>query len=184
MVGILDDFEKTVPMHISEAGLTLLEIGSDTTGTGLSNSIYARHIAGTEDGDAPIVDLELEAKTGDFLRSLMADDVITAAHDISDGGLLVAVADMLMSGPCGAKITIPSEDTHGWAFGEGQARYVIATSHPDKVLNAAATAGISVSTIGETTSDAELTVGGGDTISIKTLKSAFEACLPDLMAAS
>ena len=182
MVGILDDYEKTVTIALSEAGLTLFEVGQDETGTGLSNSIYARRLSGTEAGGAPLVDLEREAAIGHFLRSLMAEGMITAAHDISDGGLLVAVADMLLSGTCGADLNTPSDDTHGWAFGEGQARYVIASDKPDLIIKAADEAGIPLSQIGKTTSNPELKIGTDDTISVEALRSAYEACLPNMMA--
>ena len=183
MVGILDDYEKTVSIAVSGAGLTLFEVGQDETGTGLSNSIYARRLSGTEAGGAPLIDLEREAAIGDFLRSLMADGMIAAAHDISDGGLLVALTDMLLAGHCGAELNAPSKDPHGWAFGEGQARYIIASDKPDLIIKAAAEAGIPLSQIGKTTSATELKIGTDDNISVETLRSAYEACLPNMMAA-
>ena len=184
MVGILDDYDNAISMRLIEAGLSLFEVGCDNTGTGLSNSLYARHIAGTESGAAPLVDLELETANGDFLRQAMGKGLITAAHDISDGGLLVGMADMLLAGSVGAEIDAPTKNTHGWAFGEGQARYIIATADSDAFISEAQQTGITVTKIGCTTAATELKINDGDTISVEELRTAYEECIPSLMAAS
>ena len=184
MVGIIDDYDNAVSMKLTEAGEHLIEIGADTTACGLSNSIYARHIAGTEAGAPPSVDLDAEAKIGAFLQDVMSKGLITSAHDISDGGLLVSVADMVLAGSVGAELAKPADNTHGWAFGEGQARYIIATADKDALIASAKAAGIPVSVIGKTIAAPQLTVGKDDTISVEELRTAYEDCLPTLMAAS
>ena len=112
----------------------------------------------------------------------MAEGVIAAAHDIADGGLLVAVADMLIAGNVGAEMAVPDTDAHGWAFGEDQARYVVAVSDADAFIAAAEAASISVRPCGKTIAAAELKLADSDTISVEELSTAYEACLPDLMA--
>ena len=183
MVGLIDDYEQAVSMGLNEAGLTLMEVGPEAGDTGLSASVYAKLLAGTEDGAPPAVDLEAERAVGAFLRSQMADGMIAAAHDIADGGLLVAVADMLIAGNVGAEMAVPDTDAHGWAFGEDQARYVVAVSDADAFMAAAEAASISVRPCGKTIAAAELKLADSDTISVEELSTAYEACLPDLMAA-
>ena len=183
MVGLIDDYEQAVSMGLNEAGLTLMEVGPEAGDTGLSASVYAKLLAGTEDGAPPAVDLEAERAVGAFLRSQMADGMIAAAHDIADGGLLVAVADMLIAGTVGAEMAVPDTDAHGWAFGEDQARYVVAVSDADAFMAAAEAASISVRPCGKTIAAAELKLADSDTISVEELSTAYEACLPDLMAA-
>ena len=183
MVGLIDDYEQAVSMGLNEAGLTLMEVGPEAGDTGLSASVYAKLLAGTEDGAPPAVDLEAERAVGAFLRSQMADGMIAAAHDIADGGLLVAVADMLIAGNIGAEMAVPDTDAHGWAFGEDQARYVVAVSDADTFIAAAEAASISVRPCGKTIAAAELKLADSDTISVEELSTAYEACLPDLMAA-
>ena len=183
MVGLIDDYEQAVSMGLNEAGLTLMEVGPEAGDTGLSASVYAKLLAGTEDGAPPAVDLEAERAVGAFLRSQMAEGVIAAAHDIADGGLLVAVADMLIAGNVGAEMAVPDTDAHGWAFGEDQARYVVAVSNADAFIAAAEAASISVRPCGKTIAAAELKLEDSDTISVEELSTAYEACLPDLMAA-
>ena len=183
MVGLIDDYEQAVSMRLTEAGLTLMEVGPEAGDTGLSASVYAKLLAGTEDGAPPAVDLEAERAVGAFLRGQMAEGVIAAAHDIADGGLLVAVADMLIAGNVGAEMAVPDTDAHGWAFGEDQARYVVAVSDADAFMAAAEAASISVRPCGKTIAAAELKLADSDTISVEELSTAYEACLPDLMAA-
>ena len=183
MVGLIDDYEQSVSMRLTEAGLTLMEVGPEAGDTGLSASVYAKLLAGTEDGAPPAVDLEAERAVGAFLRSQMAEGMIAAAHDIADGGLLVAVADMLIAGNVGAEMAVPDTDAHGWAFGEDQARYVVAVSDADTFIAAAEAASISVRPCGKTIAAAELKLADSDTISVEELSTAYEACLPDLMAA-
>ena len=183
MVGLIDDYEQAVSMRLTEAGLTLMEVGPEAGDTGLSASVYAKLLAGTEDGAPPAVDLEAERAVGAFLRSQMAEGVIAAAHDIADGGLLVAVADMLIAGNVGAEMAVPDTDAHGWAFGEDQARYVVAVSDADAFMAAAEAASISVRPCGKTIAAAELKLEDSDTISVEELSTAYEACLPNLMAA-
>lgn len=184
MVGLIDDYKKAVSMRLIAPELSLYEVGEGKSDTGLSNSAYAKIIHAVESGAPPVVDLQAEAAIGTFLQSAMADTLVAAAHDVSDGGLLVAVAEMLIAGSVGAELSLPAaDDTHGWAFGEEQARYVIATTQSDEFEAAASAAGIAHQALGRTISAPQLTLRNGDTISVETLRAAYEGCLPALMAA-
>src|SRR5207244_5379526 len=106
-----------------------------------------------------------------------------ACHDLADGGLLVALAEMAMAGGRGAALDPlpPTVAAHAWLFGEDQARYLVATAEPELVLAAAKNARICAQRIGTVGGDA-LTLPGGDAISVAQLKAANEAWLPGYMA--
>ena len=62
----------------------------------LGQSLWLRELHGREDGAPPPVDLEVGRRNGDFVRGLITDGTVRACHDVSDGGLLVAIAEMAM----------------------------------------------------------------------------------------
>jgi phosphoribosylformylglycinamidine synthase len=179
-VGILADASKSVGLALNSAGDTLLLIG-ETKGH-LGCSLYLREVLGREDGAPPPVDLAAERRNGDFVRSEIAAGRVAACHDISDGGLLVAVAEMAMAGGLGAALALPAGIApHGFLFGEDQARYVLATAAPDAVLAAAKAAGVPMLTLGRVGGD-QLTLAGGNAISVTELLRLNEAWLPAYMA--
>ena len=110
-------------------GEAILLIG-ETRGW-LGQSLYLREICGREEGAPPPVDLAAERRHGDFVRGLIRDGLVTAVHDISDGGLLVALAEMAMASGIGAVLEAPSNvPAHAFWFGEDQARYVVTAKDP------------------------------------------------------
>ena len=124
-VGVLADFTKSATLAFKAAGETILLIG-ETQGW-LGQSLYLRDVCGREEGAPPPVDLIEERENGDVVRALIAEGLVTAAHDISDGGLLVAIAEMAMASGIGATLDAAPEDTpaHAFWFGEDQARYLV-----------------------------------------------------------
>ncbi|MEQ8195749.1 MAG: AIR synthase-related protein, partial [Rhodospirillales bacterium] len=140
-------------------------------------------IEGREDGAPPPVDLSAERKNGDLVRSLIEAGRVTACHDVSDGGIAVALADMAIAGNMGAETDIPGDAPGDIArlFGEDQARYILATDDPDAVLAAAEKAGVSARVLGRTGGQ-RLTVGDTIAISVSELRSLHENWLPDYMA--
>ena len=185
MVGVIDDVTEAVGNQFVAADQDIFILGQDnSTDDGwLGESIYAAHHGVTAIYAPPPVDLDAEKRTGDLLRQLIAEKLVTAAHDISDGGLGVAVAEMSLHTSFGVHITLPaSGNMHGWAFGEDQARYVVTTPDAKSLFAAAKIAAIPIARIGIVTAQAELQFGDHDTISVKTLRSLSEGCLPALMA--
>jgi len=110
---------------------------------------------------------------------------VTACHDISDGGLIVAVAEMAMAGRLGARIESPKADLplFAWLYGEDQARYVLTVENADSLLAKARAAGVAAMVIGRTGGES-LTVDDAYTISVNELRAAHESWLPTYMAAS
>jgi phosphoribosylformylglycinamidine synthase len=181
-LGLIEDLSKTPKAAFAAAGETILLIG-ETEGW-LGASLYLREIAGREDGAPPPVDLAAERRNGELVQSLIADGLVRSCHYLSDGGLLVAVAEMALAGGIGAAIDLPggSPPAHAWLFGEDQGRYLVAAADPDGILQAARKAGVAARAIGRT-GEASLTVGGACTISLAELRAAHEGWLPKFMGA-
>ncbi len=184
-VGLLDDFTRSATLAFKRAGEAILSIGA--TSGWLGQSIYLRDICGREEGAPPPVDLAEEKRNGDFVRGLIHDGLVSAVHDLSDGGLLVALAEMAMAGKIGAAIGRPPANVvaHGYWFGEDQARYIVAVSAAQlsAVLAKARGANVVCNEIGTTGGDA-LIVGDEGSVSVTQLEKAFEGWLPTYMAGS
>ena len=185
-VGLLPDVFKRVGKSFTAAGETIILIG-DRVGH-LGQSIYQRDILGAVAGAPPKVDLAVERRNGDFVRSAIRGGKVTAVHDISDGGLLVAVAEMAIgsdNASIGAILTKNVDlPEHAWAFGEDQACYVLTlpADTAEAFLAEAASAGVPANVIGST-GGSELTVEGSTPISLARLSDAHEGWLPNYMAA-
>ena len=124
----------------------------------LGASAYLRGDRGARGRPPPPVDLAAERRNGDFVRGLIRDGAVTACHDLSDGGLLVALAEMALAGGLGARIEAPERrparpPLHAWLFGEDQARYIVTAPEAAAILDAAEAAG-SRRSIGTTGGDA------------------------------
>jgi phosphoribosylformylglycinamidine synthase II len=178
-VGILADAQKSIGLALKNVGETLILIG-ETKGH-LGCSLYLREVLGREEGAPPPMDLAAERGNGDFVRFELASGRISACHDLSDGGLLVALAEMAMAGGVGASISCPADiPAHAFLFGEDQARYLLSTSAPEMVKQNAEKAGVPALVLGRTGGDA-LTVAGANAISIAALRRINEAWLPSYM---
>ena len=154
----------------------------DTSGH-LGASLYLREIEGREAGPPPPVDLPAERRNGDFVRAMIQGGFVAACHDLSDGGLLVALAEMAMAGMRGLTLgPLPTKlPLHGYLFGEDQARYLIEAEDARAVLEAAGVAGVPARVIG-VVGGASLTLPGAGAISVYALKATNEAWLPGYMA--
>jgi phosphoribosylformylglycinamidine synthase len=180
-VGVLADFQKSATIAFKSAGDTILLVG-ETQGW-LGQSLYLRDICGREEGAPPPVDLATERRNGDFVRALIGDGIATAAHDVSDGGLAVALAEMAMASGIGATLAAAAPP-HAFWFGEDQARYVVtvAAGRAAEIVERARQAGVPLRRLGTTGGDA-LTLGAERPILLKTLQQRFEGWLPAYMAA-
>ena len=154
-VGLLENLDQLIRM--SPGGGEIVILLGKMEGH-LCQSAYAWELFENTQGDAPSVDLEAERQTGDLIRALHGAGLITAAHDLSDGGLAVAAAEMALASGVGISIEAHGElDPANWYFGEDQGRYLV-TCKPDqvdKLVDMALAASVQVRRVGET---------GGDTI--------------------
>ncbi|HIF10210.1 MAG TPA: phosphoribosylformylglycinamidine synthase subunit PurL, partial [Sneathiellales bacterium] len=147
-VGIMHSLNDVIRIAPNN-GDTLVLIG-ETKGH-LGQSALLAEVFNREDGDAPHVDLAAERKAGEVVRAAKAAGLISAAHDLSDGGLAIAAADMALASGLG--LTIEGDGT-GWFFGEDQARYLLACddANADELLAMLAAAHVPAAKVG--------TVGG------------------------
>ena len=175
-VGLIKDFKKSVGLAFTAENETLLLIGDECSHLG--QSIYLREIHGKEEGAPPPVDLAVEKRNGDFVRDLINGGKVSACHDVSDGGVLVAITEMAMASKMGAKL-IGDKAASFW-FGEDQARYVVTTSQAEKIIAEAAQKQIPVLELG-TTGGAALLVGQTHA-ELADLITTNEAWLPGYMA--
>jgi phosphoribosylformylglycinamidine synthase subunit PurL len=180
-VGLLPDVRQAVDLRLKSAGDALILVGA--TRGHLGASLYLREVEGREAGPPPDVDLSAERRNGDFVRSLIRSGRVAACHDLSDGGLLVAAAEMAMAGGLGLAFAPGPEGlpAQAWYFGEDQGRYLIETADPAAVLAAASAAGVPARAIATVAAGGALTLQGGDAISVAALTARNEAWLPDYM---
>ena len=181
-VGLVDDVSAAASIGFSAPGEAILLIGA--TRGWIGQSAWLSAICGREEGAPPPVDLAAERRHGEFVRGLVATRRITAAHDLSEGGLAVALAEMAMAGNVGAEIvSLPNGPTHAVLFGEDQARYLVtcSTAEAAKILDQARIEQIPAANIGATGGDA-LRFPGEHPILVSDMRNAFENALPAYMA--
>ena len=182
-VGLLNDAGKRVGSAFTEVGDAIFLIG-ETKGH-LGSSLYLREILGREEGAPPPVNLATEKKHGELVQSLIADGrLVSACHDLSDGGLLVALAEMCLPRGIGAQVRFSSElPLHAYAFGEDQARYLLAVpaNAKDEVMVRLNLADVPFTDLGTTIADL-LLVEDTMRVPVAYLQGVHEAWLPDYMA--
>jgi phosphoribosylformylglycinamidine synthase II len=181
-VGLIPDVAKMATLALKHEGDALILIGPE--GRHLGQSLYQELIAGRYEGAPPPVDLEAERRVGDFVRGLIRSARVSAVHDISDGGLLVAVAEMALAGGRGVALDAAPEGlpAHAVWFGEDQGRYVAAAGSEEaaRILHEAKEAGIPVRRVGKTTGHA-LKLAGEAPLSLQALRTAHDRWLPRFM---
>jgi phosphoribosylformylglycinamidine synthase len=184
-VGLIPDCSKMTRIGFAGEGEALLLLGAPAGWGGhLGQSAYRRELFGRADGAPPPVDLTAERRNGDFVRDLIRAGTVTAVHDLSDGGLAVALAEMAMAGGIGATITMPKGVDYVAAFfGEDQGRYAltIAADAADTVAAEAKARGVPCNRIGTTGADA-LKLGNARPLPISELAAAHEFWFPRFMA--
>ncbi len=182
-VGLIADIAATARPAFAAEDHAVVLIGESAVHLGAS--LYAREIFGLAAGAPPAVDLAAERRNGDFVRALIVAGRVRTCHDVSDGGLLVALAEMALGGGIGVAIegAEAESEAEAFLFGEDQARYLIGVSADEAsvVLAEAKSAGVPAAVIGRT-GGKNLTLGSGRTISLAELRQANEAWLPAYLA--
>jgi phosphoribosylformylglycinamidine synthase len=175
-LGVIDNAADTVGLALAP-DLDLVLIGH--TEGHLGQSLWLREIAGQEAGPPPPLDLAAERANGDFVRNAILAGRVAACHDLSDGGLLVAMAEMALAGNCGATLDCPFVGAAHW-FGEDQSRYLLAVPDSSAVMASAAAAGVPAMQIGRSGGEC-LTLPDGVTISLRALREAHAKFFPAWM---
>jgi len=185
-VGLLPDYSVMARISSMQDGDKIFLLGGD--GTHLGQSVFNAIVNERTDGPPPPVDLFCEKRNGDFVRSAIRNGQVTACHDLSDGGMLVALAEMCISAGKGATVDAgDTAPTHALLFGEDQGRYLVTVNAESArffALNAEG-AGVPFRELG--------TVGGDDlsltapvqvAISVTELAGIHESWFPDFMDAT
>jgi phosphoribosylformylglycinamidine synthase len=176
-LGVLEDAASAIGIGLAP-GLSLVLIGRISGHLG--QSLWLREIAGREDGPPPPVDLATERRIGDFVRARILAGAVQACHDLSDGGLLVAITEMALAGGVGATLQPPPSGiaAHAWWFGEDQGCYVLAVRDADALMEAAGD--LPKTWLGRT-GGAGLTLADGATISLEALRAEHDRFFPAWM---
>ena len=185
-VGLIPDWSRTARVGFAGPDEAILLIGApDWWGTHLGQSIYLRDLFDRKDGPPPPVDLAHEKKAGDLVRILIRDGHATAAHDLSDGGLAVGLAEMAMASGIGATVNqLEGGDPIPQFFGEDQGRYLVTVKRDfldqfyDEIYPYA---GLFAPWIGTTGGDS-LKLGHARAIPVADLKAAHEGWFPTYMS--
>jgi phosphoribosylformylglycinamidine synthase subunit PurL len=180
-VGLMDDVAKACNIKFKNSDDVIIVIGQ--TNGHLGQSIYAREILGIEKGYAPRVDLDLEKRNGDFVRELIANSQVTACHDIADGGLYVAIAEMAIYSNLGCDLSVVKEDITGFLFGEDQARYIITTNRENlhEIYEISKKHHVIIEELGKVTNSNNLTLNG-KSVTIEELKDGYEKTIQNYIA--
>ncbi|MEA3060295.1 MAG: phosphoribosylformylglycinamidine synthase subunit PurL [Sphingomonadales bacterium] len=182
-VGLIEDWRKAVGIAFKGVGDVIVLIGK--RGCHLGQSLWLREIHGREEGPPPTVDLKAECAAGYFVRAAIAGGAITACHDVADGGIAVAIAEMALAGNGGALINKLRPDRSADLFAEDQGLYVatICDNCLLTFLARAHAAGVEVEPIGRTCGSRLIfeLPDGDHAISLADLRRAHEGFFPALM---
>lgn len=192
VLGVIDDVHKVIGNELGTVGEKEVLIALGETKDEFGGSIWQQVSADTSDASSlnglpPQVDMANEKRLADFFHG---NELLTAAHDISEGGLAVTAFEMAKRAGATADgaglglnldLTAVHEDEFVAAFSESASRVLVATTsdRADQVLARAGELGIPAAIVGETTETGALTLGG-ESVAISQLVAAWSATLPDL----
>ena len=192
VLGVIDDVHKAIGNELGTVGEKEILIALGETKDEFGGSIWQQVSADTSDASSlnglpPQVDMANEKRLAEFFHG---NELLTAAHDLSEGGLAVAAFEMAKRAGATADgaglglnldLSAVHEDEFVAAFSESASRVLVATTadRTDQVLARAGELGIPAAIVGETTETGALTLGG-ESVAISQLVSAWSATLPDL----
>lgn len=180
MLGIIDDLSKVIGAGFKNKGDLIAILGNNREELG--GTEYLKLIHGLISGNAPIIDLDEEQNLQNCIQELINNKLLNSAHDISEGGLAIAVAEKaIYSGNLGAEIKLNSY-SHGSLFGESQSRVVVSFSKSelDEIKNICNKHKVLISQIGFVTENSFVF---GDEIQTNTsiLIETYESAIPKIM---
>jgi phosphoribosylformylglycinamidine synthase len=188
MVGIIEDVSKTIKQWFVNAGDVVILLGETLDEIG--GTEYLKVIHSQERGLPPDLDLDKEKALQDAVLEMIGERLVKSAHDCSEGGLAVALAECCFNGeekPMGCAVDIPSElRADSVLFGESQSRIIVsaAKSDVDAVVKIASGHGVPCEVVGKVGGDAlVIKVSGKALIDSKAdkLKSVWENAIPEAL---
>ena len=193
MVGVIDDIEKIIIMN-AKNNETLFIVGQDENKFDgfLQSSLYQEIFCDDFLGKVPPINLKKEKHLYDFIMKLNDNKIINSAHDISDGGLLPCIIEMLLFNKLGININLPPRIKtpnkenllflHGWLFGEDQSRIIISTNTPDKLMEFSKSENIEIYCIGKTNNTGVVEIPKYDSICINKCLDLYNNTIPNLFS--
>lgn len=184
MLGVIEDVEKhKMSPSFKKEGDIILYVGAPRIGLG--GTEYLKVIHGLTTGDAPILDLDVELKVQETVLEAITSGLVTAAHDISDGGLAVTIAEMGIFGSLGAQIdlSVLSGSIHEIWFSEAQSGIILTcqSNQKEPLMKHLSQGGVDVAQIGTVQGDA-LNFEGVGSVSLDQLHNIYESAIPKAMA--
>jgi phosphoribosylformylglycinamidine synthase len=185
VVGILKT-EAPVPVAFHSVGAQLILVGGfrETDAQRFGSSQYAKVVLDQLWGLPPALDMDYEKRVHEAMRELAASHVVESAHDLSDGGLAVALSECCTS-KIGAKVTVPAAERAEFAlFGEAPSRILISTANAEQCLAILLRHGVEGGVIGVTIEERlQIEYEGTMAIDVTTsaLRESFEGALPALL---
>ncbi|GBO53199.1 phosphoribosylformylglycinamidine synthase, synthetase subunit [Pseudanabaena sp. lw0831] len=173
MVGLVEDVTKVVGQGWKGVGDAIYLLGSDRSS--LAASEYLALVIGEVTGRPQPVDFELERKVQFACRQGIAQGLVQSAHDCSEGGLAVAIAESCISGNLTAQIQlVNADDSHltQVLFGEGASRIVVSVKQGDRIAwetyltSQLGNSWQHIGTVSDAASDLEIIVGGKKAIAV------------------
>jgi phosphoribosylformylglycinamidine synthase len=179
MVGVIPSLTGLPEAFFQSERDRVVLLGEDRSEFG--GAAYLRLLHGIEQGRPPEVDLDAELRLAKLLRSLIAKGLLTTAHDLSEGGFLISLAEACFGRrPLGARVEVPLAGAD--LFSESQGRAIVACPPAalDRVLQAAEEAGVPAREIGETGGDVLEVRSGGETFRapVAGLQEVWSTALP------
>lgn len=180
VLGVIDDVARRTPMAFADEGHLIYLLGE--TKDEFGGSAWSQVAHGHLGGRPPALDLERERLLGEILVSASRDGMIDAAHDLSDGGLVQALAESCLEGGRGARIVVPDGiDPFVLLFSESQGRAIVAVPRSEEVRfnDMCGARGLPVARIGVVDGDA-IDVQGRFSLPLDELRARHERTLPEL----
>jgi phosphoribosylformylglycinamidine synthase subunit PurL len=178
VLGVLDDVRRRVPIGFSRPGARLVLLG--TTRAELGGSAWAQVAHGHLGGRPPVVDLDAERAAAGLLAAAARAGLLDAAHDVSDGGLAIALAESCLAGGHGCRVSLPG-DEFTFLFSESAARVVVAVmpGSETEFAGLCAAHGVPATPLGTAGGD-RLEVAGGFAVPLDELAATHQGTLPAL----
>ncbi|TDT62324.1 phosphoribosylformylglycinamidine synthase subunit PurL [Fonticella tunisiensis] len=185
MVGIVENIENSMDIHFKDKGDSIILVGE--TKAEIGGSEYLSAIYGIEAGRVPEVHVEIEKNTNEGVLSAIEKGLIKSAHDISDGGFIVALSECCFKNELGVNVNIDTELREDiFLFSESQGRYILTASKDNikDIIEIFTKLGVQAEVVGEVIdSDFKVNINGRNVINlnIKEMKSAWKGSLPCIM---
>ncbi|RYZ49579.1 MAG: phosphoribosylformylglycinamidine synthase subunit PurL, partial [Sphingobacteriales bacterium] len=181
MVGVLDDMADKMTMFFRNEGDSIYLLGRHPED--ISCSEYLHHIVGVTMSPAPHFDLEDEYRLQELIIRLNKEKLISSAHDLSEGGLFIALTESCMHSNTGFEITTDdSIRKDAYLFGEAQSRVIVSVSAQQEAAFSAALDGHPAMKLGTVKADGHLRIDGADWGHIRDWKKAYDNAIEKLLA--